>query len=479
MAETPNTNYQKVTDRIVKELQAIVGERYVIYGDADALEAYAHDETPGQQWAHMPDVVVRPESAAQIAAIMKLANREKIPVTPRGAGSGLSGGAVPIYGGIVLLPDRMNRILDIDADNLMITVEPAVITNDINEHIASLGLFYAGYPMSLETCAIGGNVAENAGGGKAIKYGVTSRYVLGLEVVTPTGDIVQLGGKLLKDVTGYNLVQLMVGSEGTLGIFTKITLKLLPLPKAQVDLLSLFATPEQAISAVTTIMTACGIIPTAVEFIDQQAFQASCQYLNETLPYQQAGAMLLITLDGASPQQVQNEYEAVGEKCLELGATEVYVADNPTTSERIWRIRRSIPEAYNLISHRQSGEDIVVPPAAIPQLLAKVRQLAEKYDVLIPCYGHAGDGNLHSRIVSRSEWSDDYWNELLPRLQAELYQLTAQLGGRISGEHGIGHKRKKYLACVVSQEYIALLRTIKRALDPNHILNPGKIFDLE
>ncbi|MBN2210964.1 MAG: FAD-binding protein [Sedimentisphaerales bacterium] len=479
MSEEPNTNYQKVTDRIVEELQAIVGERYVIYGDADALEAYSHDETGGKQWAHPPEVAVRPETTEQIAAIMKLANRERIPVTPRGAGSGLSGGAVPIYGGIVLLSDRMNRILEIDTDNLMITVEPAVITSEINEQVEPLRLFYAGYPMSMETCSIGGNVAENAGGGKAIKYGVTSRYVLGLEVVTPTGDIVQLGGKLIKDVTGYNLVQLMVGSEGTLGIFTKITLKLLPLPQAQVDLLCLFSSPEQAIGAVTTIITACGIIPTAVEFIDRQSFEASCKYLNETLPYQDAGAMLLITLDGHSPDQVQNDYEAVGEKCMELGATEVYVADNPTTSERIWRIRRNIPEAYNLITQRQSGEDIVVPPASIPQLVAKIRRLAEKYDVLIPTYGHAGDGNLHSRLVSKPEWSDEYWNELLPRLQTELYQLTAQLGGRISGEHGIGHKRKKYLAHVVSQEYITMLRAIKRALDPNNILNPGKIFDME
>lgn len=469
--------YHPVTPAIVTELKAIVGERWVIFGDAEALEPFSHDETPGKHWAHMPEAAVRPQNAAEIAAIMKLANREQIPVTPRGAGSGLSGGAVPLHGGIVLLTDRMNHILELDRNNMMITVEPGVITNEINEHLKDDGLFYAGYPMSLETSYIGGNIAENAGGGKAVKYGVTSRYVLGLEVVTPTGEIVMLGGKLIKDVTGYNLIQLMTGSEGTLGIFTKIILKLLPLPKHQVDLLCLFATSEQAVKAVPAIMTSCGIIPTAIEYMDRNAVMASCQYLNETIPYQQAGAMLLITVDGASREQVENEYEAIGEKCLELGAQEVYVADNPTTSERIWRIRRNMGEAYNVISQRQSGEDLVVPPAAIDQMVAKLQDLSRRFEVMIPCYGHAGDGNLHARIVSPPEWTDAQWKETLPRILDELYHLTAQLGGRISGEHGIGHKRKAYMRHVVSEEYITMLRAIKQALDPKGILNPGKIFD--
>jgi len=307
-----NGQYKPVTAAIVEELKAIVGQRYVIFGDRQKLEPYSHDEDPEARHAHMPEAVVRPRSADQIAAIMKLANRQMIPVTPRGAGSGLSGGAVPVHGGIVLLCDRMNEILEVDRDNMCVVVEPGVVTSEINEHIRPAGLFYAGYPMSLETCCIGGNVAENAGGAKAVKYGVTGRYVLGLELVTAEGRIVSLGGKLVKDVTGYDLIALLVGSEGTLGIFTKITLKLLPLPKASVDLLCLFRTVEEAIAAVPTIQTASGVVPTAIEFMDRTAVQAACEYLNETLPYADAGALLLITLDGPDRPQVERDYEAVG-----------------------------------------------------------------------------------------------------------------------------------------------------------------------
>jgi len=329
------TNYNPVTREIADELKSIVGEKYLVYGDEEKLEPYSHDEIVERAYAHMPEAMVRPRTAAEISEIIKLANRENIPVTPRGAGSGLSGGAVPLHGGIVLLCDRMNEILEIDTQNLMIVVEPGVVTADINEKLAGTGLFYAGYPMSLETCYIGGNVAENAGGGKAIKYGVTNRYVLGIEMVTPTGDIVKYGGKLVKDVTGYSMVQLMVGSEGTLGVFTKIILKLLPAPKLNVDLLCLFATADEAIAAVPKIMTEAGITPTAIEFMDRAAVKAACEYLNETIPYEKAAAMLLITVDGSDDEQIVREYETIGELCLANGAFEVYVADNHTTSERI------------------------------------------------------------------------------------------------------------------------------------------------
>ncbi|MCK4603016.1 MAG: FAD-binding protein, partial [Phycisphaerae bacterium] len=409
---------------------------------------------------------------------MQLANREMIPVTPRGAGSGLSGGAVPVAGGIVLLTGRMNKVVEIDRANMMITVEPGVVTNEINDLIRDDGLFYAGYPMSLETCYIGGNVAENAGGGKAVKYGVTGRYVIGLEVVTPTGEIIALGGKLVKDVTGYNFIQLMVGSEGTLGVFTKITLKLMPLPKANVDLLVLFKTAEEAIAVVPTIMTSGGIIPTAIEFMDQTSVRASCEYLNETIPYEQAGAMLLITVDGPDEDQVQREYEAIGELCLKSGAIEVYVADNYTTSERIWKVRRNIAEAFKVVSPHQSLEDIVVPIASIPKMVTDLLKLAKKYDVQIPCYGHAGDGNMHTRVVMNPAWTVERWRQRLPEILNQLYALAAELGGKLSGEHGIGHKRKQYMPLFVSPAYIEMMRAVKRALDPNNILNPGKIFDV-
>lgn len=470
-------NYNKVSPQIVEKLKKIVGEKYVIYNDTEKLEPFSHDEIPGKEYRHMPEVVVRPNSAIEISEIIKLANREKIPVTPRGAGSGLSGGAVPIFGGIVISCDRMNRILEIDRENMMIVVEPGVIANEINERIKEYGLFYAGYPMSVETCFIGGNVAENAGGGKAVKYGVTARYVLGLEIVSPTGEIIELGGKLVKDVTGYNLVQLMLASEGTLGFFTKIILKLIPLPKYQVDLLCLYKSAEDAIATVPKIITG-GYVPTSIEFMDCDAVRTACEYLNESIPYQNAGAMLLITVDGTDKDEVEKEYEAVGDFCVESGAFEVYVADNPTTSERIWKIRKNIPEAYSIKSKRQCGEDIVVPPASIPTIVAKMKEIAKKYNLIIPCYGHAGDGNIHSRISPPPDWSDEQWKKTLDSALTELYAELKKLGGKISGEHGIGHKRKKYLETVVSKEYIDMMKAIKTALDPNNIMNPGKIFDL-
>jgi glycolate oxidase len=469
--------YNPLTTAVVEQLSRIVGAGNVVF-DADKLQAYSHDETPDRRYAHMPDVAVRVGSAEEIAAIMKLANRENIPVTPRGAGSGLSGGAVPLYGGIVLLTDRLNKVLEIDRENMFVVVQPGVVTNEINELLKPYGLFYAGYPMSLETCYIGGNVAENAGGGKAVKYGVTGRYVTGVEVVTPQGEIVSLGGKLVKDVTGYNIIQLLVGSEGTLGIFTKIILKLIPLPKATVDLLCLFKTAEEAISAVPKIMTGGGIIPTAIEFMDRTSVKAACDYLNESIPYEQCGAMLLITVDGPGIEQVEREYEVIGEMCLEAGAMEVYVADNHTTSERIWKVRRNIGEAFNLLSRRQSNEDIVVPIAAIPKVVTALGEIARKYGVQAPCFGHAGDGNLHARLVSDPAWSDEQWRELAPKMLTELYTFTASLGGMISGEHGIGHRKKPFLGLSLQPAAIELMKSIKRAWDPNNILNPGKIFDV-
>ena len=473
------TKYGTVTPEIVVELRDIVGERHVIYDDPEKMEAYAHDEVADERFAHTPDVVVKPIDAEEIAAIMRLANRERIPVTPRGAGSGLSGGAVPAHGGIVLSVERMNRILEIDRENLVVVVEPGVVTNEINAAIEDDGLFYAGYPMSVETCFVGGNVAENAGGGKAVKYGVTGRYVMGLEVVLPTGEIVQLGGKRVKDVTGYDLVHLMVGSEGTLGIFTKIILKLLPLPTAKVDLLVLFEDVPSAIAMVPRIMTHGRIIPTAIEFMDKLSVQTTCDYLNEQLPYEQAGAMLLIEVDGSSEAQVEQEYETIGELCLEQGALEVYVADNSTTQERVWSVRRNIAEAFKVYSPVQSLEDIVVPFAQIPDLIPELERLSEKYNVKIPCYGHAGDGNLHATVVKHPETPMDAWPELEEAVLRDLYRVVADLGGTLSGEHGIGSKRRAFMPLIMDETLIDVQRRIKAVFDPNDILNPGKIFPEE
>ena len=468
--------YQPVTPAIVAELRGIVGESHVIYDDPPALLDYAHDEVAGAEYAHPPEVVVKPASAAEISEIMRLANRERIPVTPRGAGSGLSCGAVPVYGGILLSLERMNHILEIDRENMVAVVEPGVVTNDVNQAVKEYGLFYAGYPMSTEMCFIGGNVAENAGGGRAIKYGVTGRYVLGLEVVLPTGEIVQLGGKRVKDVTGYDLLHLMVGSEGTLGIFTRITLKLLPLPTASAVLLVPFADVPSAIGAVPRIMVQGHVIPTSVEFMDRLSVQAAYDYLQERPPHPDIGAMLLIEVDGYSREQVEAEYNAIVDLCLELGALDVYVGDTPAAERRMWRPRQSMAEAFKAICPVQSLEDIVVPLAEIPHLMPELERLSQQYDVLIPCYGHAGDGNLHATVVKRPETTMEEWQAKLPALLADLYQAVARLGGTISGEHGIGSKRAHYLPLVMDPALIALQRRIKRAFDPLNILNPGKIF---
>jgi len=471
--------YRPVTPAIADELRGIVGERYVIYGDRERMQPYAHDEVAGEEYAHLPEVVVKPRSADEISRIMRLANRERIPVTPRGAGSGLSCGAVPVYGGILLSLERMNRILEIDRENLVAVVEPGVVTNDINEAVREHGLFYAGYPMSVETCFIGGNVAENAGGGRAIKYGVTGNYVLGLEVVLPTGEIVQLGGKRVKDVTGYDLIRLMVGSEGTLGIFTRIILRLLPLPRERVVLLVPFPDVPTAIAAVPRIMTQGRMIPASVEFMDRLSVQTAYDFLGERPPHPDIGAMLLIEVDGYSREQVEAEYNAVVDICLEAGALDVYVGDNPATERRMWRPRQNLAEAFKVVCPVQSLEDIVVPLAQIPALMPELDRLSRKYDVLIPCYGHAGDGNLHATVIKRPQTPMEEWEERLPAVLTELYKVVARLGGTISGEHGIGSKRAHYLPLVMDPVLIELQRRIKQAFDPLNILNPGKIFPAE
>ncbi len=468
--------YQPVTPSVAAHLRDMVGAQHVIYGQPERMLDYAHDEVAGDEHAHMPDVVVKPASAAEISAVMQLANRERIPVTPRGAGSGLSCGAVPVYGGILLSLERMNRILEIDRENMVVVVEPGVVTNEINDAVGEYGLFYAGYPMSVELCFIGGNVAENAGGGRAIKYGVTGRYVLGLEVVLPTGEIVQLGGKRVKDVTGYDLLHLMVGSEGTLGIFTRITLKLLPAPTASAVLLIPFADVPTAIGAVPRLMTQGRIVPTSVEFMDRLSVQTAYDYLDERLPHPNIGAMLLIEVDGYHQDQVEAEFNAIVDLCVELGALDVYVGNTPAAERRMWRPRQSIAEAFKTVCPVQSLEDIVVPLAQIPDLMPELERLSHKYDVLIPCYGHAGDGNLHATIVKQPETPPETWEENLPVILAELYDVVAGLGGTISGEHGVGSKRADYLPLVLDSTLIALQRRIKRAFDPLNILNPGKIF---
>ena len=466
--------YNKLTNALIEELRGIVGKGNVIV-DSEKLDTYSHDETDANEYGHRPEAAVLPASTEEVAAVVKLANRELIPVTPRGAGSGLSGGAIPEYGGIVLSLEKMNRLIEVDRENMLAVVEAGMVTNDFAKAVEERGLFFAGYPMSLQTCVIGGNIAENAGGGKAVKYGVTGRYVLGLTLVTPLGEIVELGGKLAKDVTGYDLKSLVIGSEGTLGVVTKAIIRLIGNPAAKSDLLALFKSPKDAIDLVPDILCR-GVTPTSIEFMDSLSVRTSCKYLNESLPYENCGAMLLIEFDGSDPVQVETDLIETGKLCESRGALEVYVAEDRNNIERIWSVRRNIAEAFKVSSPIQSIEDIVVPISRIPSLIPELERLGKKYGMRIPCYGHAGDGNLHATLVKDPDMGMDDWKKNERACQAELYAITKEAGGKISGEHGIGIKRREFFKDLVSPEELELMRRLKRAWDPNNIMNPGKIF---
>ncbi len=469
--------YNRVTAKIAARLEKIVGPQHIIFNDADKMKPYSHDEIYEPGYTSMPEVVVKPFSPAEISQILQLANDEMIPVTPRGAGSGLSGGAVPVFGGILLSVERMNRILEIDRDNLMIVVEPGVITKEINQALREAGLFYAGYPMSMENCFIGGNVAENAGGAKAVKYGVTGNYVQGLEVVLPTGEIISLGGKRLKDVTGYDILSLMVGSEGTLGIFTRIVLKVLPIPPAAASLLIPFKDLHTAVKTAPLMMIKTGIIPAAMELMDRKAMEISCRLLNKKVPYgDEAGSFLLVEVDGQA-EQVEKDYNAVADYYLHSGALEVYVADSPSSRENFWKMRTSISQALKVFYPGSIAEDIVVPPASLHELLIKANRLAFRHNLGCTSFGHLGDGNAHIHLLKREGMPEKQWHRSTAIVLEELYRTASQLGGTLSGEHGIGHKRKKHLPLVMGQTELSLLRRIKKTFDPRGILNPGKIID--
>jgi glycolate oxidase len=470
------TKYNPITPRIVDELIAILGPTGVLV-DPEAMEPYSRDEEMKNEHGHMPEVVVKPANARETAEVVKLANRELIPITPRGAGSGLCGGAVPIFGGIVISLEKMNAIIEIDAANLTFTAGAGIVTNEINHAVRDLGLFYAGYPMSVESCYLGGNIATDAGGGKAVKYGVTRRYVLGLELVTPLGEIVQLGGKLAKDVAGYDLKQLIIGAEGTLGIITQATVRLVPLPKARSAILALFPTPQAAIDMVPRIMTS-GNIPASLEYIDRRSFDEGSRFVGDNLSCGEAEAVLLIEFDGATQEGVDAQAEAVGDLCMGSGAIEVYVADNFTTLDRVWNIRRNVADAFLANYAVNCLEDIVVPVSMIPLTIPMIEQAAGSRNLESTLVGHAGDGNMHAILLKKNEMSLEEWNRVLPQALEEIYRKTTELGGKITGEHGIGFKRKEALVKVTQPVEMELMRSIKRAWDPNHIMNPGKVLDV-
>jgi glycolate oxidase len=469
--DTRDGTYRAVTPAAVEALREIVGGAHVLLGP-ESIEAYSHDETVGLQ-AH-PEVVVRAASAGEVAAVFRLARRERIPVTPRGAGYGLSGGAVPMRGGIVLSLERMNRILELDKRNMMITVEPGVITGDIHRAVEAEGLFYPPDPASLDSCSIGGNVAECAGGPRAVKYGVTKDYVCGLEAVLPSGDVITCGGKLVKNVTGYNLIQLLVGSEGTLAVVTKITLRLLPLPRVQIDLLVPYDDFQAAADTVTDII-GHRVLPTAIEFMDRDSILAVERLIERKIPFDDAQAHLLIQIDGSSRDAVDSDLETVGALCHEHGARDVLIADDRVTRDRLWEARRKIIDALNNESPFNHMEDVVVPRAEIPQLMRGIKSIARNHGVRIVCFGHAGDGNVHVNVL-KDTLPDDGWEAAVPRIQEEVYELTMSLGGTITAEHGVGATRRHHLPVALEEAQIRTMRRIKDAFDPDGILNPDKIF---
>lgn len=463
--------YNQVTNAIISELSQIVGVENTQIR-AEAMEPYSHDHVVGLRAD--PEVVVKVCSAAEVAEIFRLAQREKIPVTPRGAGYGLSGGAVPVAGGIVLSLERMTRILEIDRENLMVTVEPGVITGDLHRAVEALGLFYPPDPASLDSCTIGGNIAEGAGGPRAVKYGVTADYVCGLEAVLPSGEIITCGGKLVKNVTGYNLVQLLTGSEGTLAVVTRITLRLIPLPKHRIDLFVPYDDFKSATQTVSAII-AQGIVPTAMEFMEQDSLLAVERLLGRQLPFRDAAAFLLFQLDSNHPEALQAEFETVGDFCLQHGAQDVLVAKDTNTRERLWEARRKIIEALTNESPINQMEDVVVPRSQIPALLSGIHQIAASRQVRIISFGHAGDGNVHVNLLKDNLQLAD-WERLVPEVSEAIYNLTLSLGGMITGEHGIGVTRRPYLSLALGEAQVEVMRRIKTAFDPNEILNPGKIF---
>jgi glycolate oxidase len=458
-----------LSDAFLDALRAIVGPDHV-RTDETALKDYGTDAL---KRGHAADVVVLPAGADQISAIVRLCGTHRIPLVARGGGSGYTGGAVPVRGGVVLALERMNRILEIDEDNLVAVVEANVVTADLQSAVERVGLFYPPDPASLKQSVIGGNVAECAGGPRAFKYGTTKQYVLGLQAVLPTGEIVETGGKVVKNVVGYDLTHLLVGSEGTLAIITKIILRLVPKPPVQSTLRATFRTVEEAVDAVTRIIRA-RVVPAAVELIDGDSLEAVARYLNvRSLAPEGTGAVLLLEMDGFA-EAVHEEATRVERACIEAGATEILRARDEEERQELWRVRRELSPSLKVITPIKYNHDVVVPKGRIPELFKLVERLRRDYRLRIPCFGHAGDGNIHVNImVTPGDAEEDRRAHEAERV---LFEGVVALEGSISGEHGIGFAKAKYMPIELSADELALMRRVKNAFDPSGILNPGKIF---
>ena len=464
---------QQITPELLEQIKSIVGPEYV-FTDEESFEKYGRDET--ERLHYYPAVVVKPRKTEEIGALMQLANKHLIPVTPRGAGTGLTGGALPHLGGLVIAMERFNQILEIDERNLQVTTEPGVITEVLQNAVKEKGLFYPPDPASKGSCFIGGNISENSGGPKAVKYGVVKDYVLNLEIVLPTGEIIWTGSNVLKNATGYNLTQLIVGSEGTLGIVTKIVLRLIPHPKFDLLMLAPFDSLEKASEAVSAIFRA-GITPSAMELMEIESIKLASKLCDSTAITitDNLAAHLIIEVDGNDKELLMKDMEAIAEVLANFEVGELYFADDAQQKTELWKIRRKANEA-SVAAGYTIEEDTVVPRAELPRLIMGVKALAAENGFKVVSYGHAGDGNLHIRI-NHPLYKKSYENEVIQSILIKIFELVKSLGGTISGEHGIGLIQKSFMPVVFDPITMELMKGIKKVFDPNYILNAGKIFD--
>lgn len=465
--------YSEVNMTIFQQLRNIVGGAY-IHDSATQKAIYGKDKT--EDLIFLPEVVVLPKNTAEISQIMQLCYQENIPVTPRGAGTGLAGGALPVCSGLVLSLERLNRILELDEANLQVTTEPGVITEVLQNEVAAKGLYYLPDPASRGSAFIGGNVATNAGGPRAVKYGVVKDYVLNLEVVLADGSIIWTAANTLKNSTGYNLTQLMVGSEGTLGIITKIVLKLIPAPSHSLLMLVSFSSAMKACAAVSAIFRA-GIVPSCLEFMERQAIDLAKNYLQDkTIQVKEnTAAQLIIEVDGNHLDSLYEDCEKINQVLETFDCDEVLFADDEATKNSLWKLRRNLNYAVKDYSAVKKA-DTVVPRATLPQLLEGIHHISQKHGIRAVNYGHAGDGNLHVTLL-KEDLSEAHWNREMPLAMLAIFELVAHLKGTISGEHGIGWIQKEYLKLVFSPIEISLMRAIKTSFDSKNILNPNKIFN--
>ena len=462
--------YNKVSEPFLAELRQALGAENV-FTDAATLDRYKTDEEADERCFAVPEAVVRPGSAAEIAAVVKLCNKYLVPITVRGGGTGLTDGAIAQCGGIVLLMERLDKILELNTEGMYIVAEAGARTMDIQKAANEAGFLYAGDPCSADSCQIGGNLATNAGGNKAVRYGVTRHQVYAMEIVTPEGEIVDLGGRLKKCSTGYCMEQLVIGSEGTLGIITKVTLKLQPLPPYRLDLLAVFRDPVAAISVVPQIAKA-GINPTSIEYMDNPNVRSTAQFLDfGGAPHVEDGIYVIIAVETFSEDELDMKMEQLDEICTKCGAVEVLEAD-----ERIWAMRRNCLESVRLVSLVCTTDDVVVPVDELSGMVKFVIEAVKKYPFPLRINAHIGDGNIHI-VLCKMNLTDEEWEDNLRRFATEVYTYAYAHGGRLAGEHGIGAKKLAVLEQFTPPGELELMRRIKRAWDPNCILNPGKVFN--